>query len=269
MFKLKPHIAFEWEQIKSAARNLIALFQRFTGGQPTATVASGKSFPLRLDLQFFAEAGEGDPPGGDDPNKKKPEGDPPPPDDEELTLADLYKSNPNIKAEVKDKIEKAVLKRFKDIDPEEARAAIAEKREREQKKGEEGKVDEEALRIEKEKSGKFESKAKDLAIREYAVSNGLDAKLISRLAANEIKSLQLDDNLEADPDDLGEIVDKLKDEFPNLFEVSEEAERKKETPPAGRFNAGSSQKTNQPPKDKDKGISATEESYARIKNKIR
>lgn len=39
MLKLKPEVAREWEQIKTAFRNLAELFLSVTGGRPTATVA--------------------------------------------------------------------------------------------------------------------------------------------------------------------------------------------------------------------------------------
>lgn len=271
MLKLKPEVAREWEQIKTAFRNLAELFLSVTGGRPTATVASGESSPLRLNLQFFAEENKDkdDPTGGsDDPNKDK-DTDPPGGDEDDLSLADLIKSNPKIKSEMKDRIEKAVMKRFKNIDPEEARIAIAEKQERDNQKSEEEKnqKDDAALTTAQQKAQKFELKAKDLAVREYAVSNGLDAKLISRLAAAEIQNLQLNEDMEADADDLDEIVEGLKTEFPNLFAATDQTDRQedKQQGSGSRYNGGSNQKTNQPPNKGDKGISKVDESWERIK----
>ena len=216
------------------------LFKRFTSGLPATTVENQKLQPLKLDLQFFAD----DPPPGDNP----PADDPPPSDDDELTLADLLKTNPKIKSEYKTKVEGAIMKRFKDIDPEEARVAIAEKRQRDADKAA-GKTEENpALKVLEAKVPKLEKRAKTLAVALHA-ENKEQAKLITRLAGDKIDALKLNDEYEVDSEEIEEIISDLRDEFPSLFAETQ-------TPPAGGDNPpppppkrkpGTNQQLNDPP----------------------
>lgn len=189
--------------------------KELTGVRSAATIAKPVS-PLRLDIQFFAD------PPADPKDPKKPDGDPPPPDDDELSLADLLKTNPKIKAEYKEKVEAAIQKRFKnyDFDPEEARTALREKKERDEGSSDDQvKVNDTIIALTKTNQ-KLEAKLKTAEVAAYASANGINPKLLTRLAGSQIEGLELSDKYELDASDLEDIVDDLRAEFPEQFPVT-------------------------------------------------
>lgn len=227
------------------------IFDKRISTTPNQSVLSAPTIArdfLRLDLQFFAE------PPGDDPQNDP--GTPNPEDDEPPTLAELIKQYPTLKAELKAEKAAAVSKRFKnyDFDVEEARTALREKKERELTG--EAQIDptNDAIVSLSQKTNSLESKVKALSVENYAIANELDPKLLVRLGKDQIDSLQIDnDDFSLDSDELDEIVDGLRDEFPNLFSApkekkEEDPEEDPEIVPSSGFNPGSTQRTNKPPK---------------------
>lgn len=215
-------------------------------GLPGATVASVKPSlkPLRLNLQFFADE--------DPPSSKTPDGFFP-------TLKDCFKANPHLEAAHKTAITNAVSERFKnyDFDAEEAKAAIKEKREREAAKAAGTDPESEEVKTLKAKNQQLEARTRALALEQYA-GDAEQAKLISRLAADKVGALKLNDNFELEKTELDAIVGELQTEFPTLFPAEEitdpaanaGAAAGATTPPPTKkvgLVAGATQKTNTPP----------------------
>lgn len=239
------HIKKRWAEIKAWASQLWNAFQeRFNSGAPASTVLNG-SRHLPLNLQFFADPG--DPPGNDPKD--------PPANTDELTLAELLKTNPKINAEYKTKVEAAINKRFKsyDFDPEEAKVAIQEKKDRDANKGAEDAIVQAKIDGLEGKLAKLQDKAKQLAVETFAAANGLDAKLFTRLAGQEIAALKLDDNFDLDKEELDDVVNTLRADFPQIFttpDPNNQQQQQQEPPPPNTtkvYNGGSTQRTNTPP----------------------
>lgn len=225
-----------------------------------STMVRGKLNPLRLDLQFFADPA-GDPPGDDDPTD--PPADPPSGDDT-LTLADLLRTNPAIKTEYNERVEKVVKKRLKnfDFDPDEARTALREKKERDAAGDSQQTVVNQEITDLKTQNQKLLDRTKALNLANYASSVDLDPKLLVRLAGSSVSELELNEQFELDTDELDDIVADLRTEFPNLFpQPGAAGEDPEDPPPAARkttYNAGSQQRTNTPPKTTGDANAATE-----------
>jgi hypothetical protein len=230
-----------------------------TCGLPASTGEIGKRYPLQLDIQFFA-----DPPENNNP--EDPPADPPGGSDDDLTLADLLKTNPKIKAEVNDRIEKAIKKRFKDIDPSEAAAALEEKRQREEAGEDQTKIENEQIKKLSATNAQLLKVAQEAAVISYAAKEGLDPNLITRLAAHDVAKLQLDDSFKADPEDVGEIVENLRAEFPDLFTTEKQEDPKdKQQQRRGYAPGPNNQRTNTPPPPAPKGVEATKERVERLR----
>lgn len=171
---------------------------------------------LPLNLQFFAD---GDPDPETDP-EKDPEEDPEddPEGDQDPSLEELLKNNPDLKKQYNELFKKQFNKRLKGVDLKKAKQLLkdqgkdADPEDPEEK--EESKVTEKALKLDR--------KLKRTAVKEYAVDNGLNPKLIARLV--DIDSLELDEDGELDIDELEEAIEELSDEFPEIFRKSDQAD---------------------------------------------
>lgn len=236
------------ERVKAVYSAVESYFEK-QRGLSTSTTASCKSKPLQLDLQFFADPGEPD-------DKQTNPTDPPGGDDDIPTLADLFKIHPHLRTEHKQKISDAITKRFKgyDFDPEEAKAAIAEKKQRDENKGNEDAVAIATLNTAKAERDRAVEIAKTYAFEAYSAAEGLDAKLIKRLAGRDIEKLTFDDDYKLDKDQVEEIVADLKEEFPTIFVAkAEEVQTPEQIAAAaaakqkkGIVNSGSRQQLNDP-----------------------
>ena len=204
----------------------------------------GLYFPMRL--QFFAEGA-----GEDDPEDDDLEGGDP--EDDELNLDELLK-DPKFKAQYQAKFKEQLAKRmkkYKDIDPEEYRrlkeqADKAKGRQREEDDDETESLKKDLADKEK-KIQQAERREKRVAVKEYAVDNGYNPKLVARLI--DIDKLELDEDGEIV--DIDEIMDELIEEFPDLFKQGEdqddgdeEEELDKKRKKSGSYRPGSSQKGN-------------------------
>lgn len=164
-------------------------------------------------LQEFSEAGDGGEGGntGDDETDDEDED-----SDEDPSLDDLMK-DPKIKAQFDSKFKEAFDKRLKGLDLKAARKALKAQQEAEQKatKDKEDQDDKTANDEATKKAIKFEEKAKRLAVKEYAVDNDLNPRLLARLV--DLSAIEVDEDGDIDPDDLEEAVEELTKEFPELF----------------------------------------------------
>lgn len=165
-------------------------------------------------LQEFSDKGDGGEGGntGDDEDGDEGDGD----SDEDPSLDDLMK-DPAIKAQFDSKFKELFDKRLKGLDLKAARKALKAQQEAEQKTADDKKDQDEKTSNDEatKKAIKFEEKAKRLAVKEYAVDNDLNPKLLARLM--DLSALEVDEDGDIDPDDLEEAVEELTKEFPELF----------------------------------------------------
>jgi hypothetical protein len=142
------------------------------------------------------------------------------------------------------------MKKYKDIDPEEYRR-LKEQAEKAKKKQDDQDEDEkESLKkdlADKEKKIlQAERREKRVAVKEYAVDNGYNPKLVARLI--DIDKLELDEDGEIV--NIDEVMDELIEEFPDLFKQDEDGEDNEEEEPdkkskkSASYRPGSRQKGN-------------------------
>ncbi|MFD1350153.1 phage scaffolding protein [Oceanobacillus caeni] len=216
----------------------ISLFKKESG---LPAEKEEKTKPLKLDLQFFAEPEDlEDPEDPDDPED---------PEDLEDDIPDLdellkdKKFKKQYQAKLKEQLGKR-MKKYEGIDPEEYRRL---KEKAEKKKDDAGDEDElETLKselTEKEKRiERAERREKRAMVKEFAVDNQVNPKLLARLI--NVDDIELDDD--GEPENLEELFEELEEEFPEYFgasddeEEEDEPERKKKT----TFVPGPRQKSN-------------------------
>lgn len=246
-------------------------YKLFTGGQPTgsiATVADRTKF-LPLKIQFFADGGEGGSGEGDNPDDKSKDPKDPPGDgsgegDEgnkktPLDLNTLVAEHPELKAQLDKEKERAVKKRFRN-QPDK----LKDPKDKGEGDGDGGNGDE--LKTWQTKAAMLEERAKENALAAAASSEGYNPKLVKALAAKELKKLQLDDDGELDPDDLADVLDTLRTEYPDVFTKTDTTAIDTTTTTVKKgFNPGpSTQRTNQPPDKKSDVKNDIAESLKRL-----
>lgn len=212
---------------------------------------------VRLDIQYFAE-GEGD--DDDDQDTDDDQNDTP-------NLAEMLK-DPVLKKQYQELLKTQLgkrMKKFEGVDVEEYRQLKEAAEQQQQKK--QGHDDTELERLKNESKTKDEklqladNKVKRAAVKEFAVDNAVNPKLLARLI--DFNDIELDDD--GEPENLDELFEELQDEFPEYFKAQEdeEEEEEKETK-SNYYSPGSRQKMNKKPKEKNKrelGSSA----YRRLK----
>lgn len=235
----------------------------FTSAQPAEHKRQPVAKRLKLGLQFFADnngggegagnnqsTGDNDPPGGgtgdgsgsgtgDGTGKGDGDGDPEG-DDLPLDLKQLMADYPEIKAQVDKEKERAVKRRFrnKDKDPDPNKKPPGDNN---------GGGDDETGKW-RSKAEQLENKAKEYAFAAHVANEGLNPKLLKALAANEVRNLQLNDDGDLDPDDVEDVLDHLKAEFPDVFKTTAADPNNPPPPPAKKkhFNSGpTTQRTNE------------------------
>lgn len=175
--------------------------------------------------------------------------------DEEPSLDELLK-DPKIKAQFDSKFKESFDKRLKGLDLKAARKALKAQQEAEQK-ADNDKKDQDTKESNDEvvkQAIKLENKAKRLAVKEYAVDNGLNAKLLAKLV--DLSDLELDEDGDIDPDDLEEAVNAVVEEFPDVFrkkmdEDEEEDQKNDEQFTSRSHKVSSSKKKGNNPKAPD------------------
>lgn len=234
---------------------------------PSTKKEERKTNLLSLDLQFFAgedddEGDEGDDEGDDDDQ-----------DDDGPNLDELMK-DPKFKKQYQAKLKEQLgkrMKKFQDVDPEEYRRlkGQADKKKATDKDDEDDEL--ETLKSEaKEKEQKLlraERREKRAAVKEFAVDNGFNQKLLARLI--DIDKVELDED--GEPDNLEELFEEIQDEFPEYFsdqdddeDDDEEEERQSKKKKSSRYAPGSKQKGNTK-REKDKRAAGAQRAAERHK----
>lgn len=222
---------------------------------------------VRLPIQFFSDGGNsgGDPDDDEDTDQ-----------DDELNLSELIKKDSKLKKQYQEMLKTQLgkrMKKFEDVNVEEYRQ-LKEKAEKGKDKGKgsdkEDQDDADGLKSElKAKEEKFlraERREKRATVKEFAIDNGVDPKLLARLI--NVDDIELDED--GEPENLDELFEELQEEFPQYLKAQEESgeeeekETKTKTVKSNYYFPGSPQKMNGKPKEKNKreiGSSA----YRRLK----
>ena len=211
---------------------------------------------VRLDIQYFAGEGDND----DDQDTDDDQDDAP-------NLAEMLK-DPVLKKQYQELLKAQLgkrMKKFEGVDVEEYRQLkeMADKKKQHDKDSDN--EDAESLKTElKQKDEKLlraERREKRAVVKEFAVDQGVNPKLLARLI--DLDSIELDDDGEAD--NLDELFEELQEEFPEYFKAQEDEEEEEEkTAKSSYYYPGSRQKMNNKPKKKD-GIEAVTEIYEQLK----
>lgn len=209
---------------------------------------------LRLPIQFFSDSSS-DPDDGDtDP-------------DDEPSLAELIKNDPKLKQQYQELLKTQLgkrMKKFEGVDVEEYRQ-LKEKAEKNKNTSEGSEGDNQddlksELKAKEEKLLRAELREKRAVVKEFAVDQGVNPKLLTRLI--DLDAIELDENGEAD--NLDELFEELQEEFPEYFKAIDEEEEEEKVNHSNYYSPGSYQKVNKKPQGKDKrniGSSA----YRRLK----
>ncbi|WP_068672285.1 hypothetical protein [Oceanobacillus sp. Castelsardo] len=219
----------------------ISLFERDLS---TITKEETKEIkPLKLNLQFFADEDPEDDPEDDleDDPEEDPEDDIP--DLDELLKDPKFKKQYN--AKLKGQLSKR-MKKYKDIDPDEYRRLKEQAGKKNDKQDNDDEDELETLKTqltEKEKRiERAERREKRAMVKEFAVDNQVNPKLLARLI--NVDDIELDEDGEAE--NLEELFEELEEEFPEYLGASDdedtedEPDRKKKS----TFVPGARQKSN-------------------------
>lgn len=212
---------------------------------------------LPLNLQFFAKEDEDDSEEDEEDDSDDEDG----PDLDELLKDPKFKKK--YQAKLKEQLSKR-MKKFADVDPEEYRL-LKEKADKNKKKADEEEDDKESLQSElkakEQKLLRAERREKRFAVKEFAVDNGYDQKLLARLI--DIDAVELDED--GEPENLEDLFDELKDEFPQYFGDQDEDDDEEDTEPKKKsYRPGSKQKGNKK-REKDKRAAGAERAKQRHK----
>lgn len=213
---------------------------------------------VRLPIQFFSDP-DGDP--DDDTDQ-----------DDETNLAELIKKDPKLKKQYQEMLKTQLgkrMKKFEDVDVEEYRQ-LKEKAEKGKDKGKgSDKEDHDdavelksELKAKEEKLLRAERREKRATAKEFAIDNGVDPKLLARLI--DVDAIELDED--GEPENLDELFEELQEEFPQYLKAQEESDEEEDqrtTKKKGFYSAGSTQKGNTKPKEKD-GYDVGVASYQRV-----
>jgi len=118
------------------------------------------------------------------------------------------------------------------------------------------------LKAKEEKLLRAERREKRATVKEFAIDNGVDPKLLARLI--DVDAIELDED--GEPENLDELFEELQEEFPQYLKAQEESDEEEDqrtTKKKGFYSAGSTQKGNTKPKEKD-GYEVGVASYKRV-----
>lgn len=204
------------------------------GGLPAETEEKKPVEWLRLnDLQFFAADPEDDP--EEDP-EDDPEDDPEedPEEDDVPDLDELLK-DPAFKKQYNAKLKEQLSKRMKRHNKElERLKGKGKDKDKEEDPDEERTDDKRLLRAER--------REKRALVKEFAVDNGHNPRLLARLI--DLDEIELDED--GEPENLDELFEELEEEFPEYFGPGEDDEddEEEERPRKKKFTPGARQKMN-------------------------
>lgn len=228
---------------------IIAVYLQLTKpfrSEKAAEVLPFKKFKplIPLDLQLFAEDDDDQDDDQDDDDQDDDEDDGP-------NLDELLK-DPKFKKQYQAKMKEQLgkrLKKYKDVDPEEYRRLKEQAGKGKKKDKDEDEDDTSNNKKDVEKLLRAERREKRAAIKEFAVDNGYNQKLLARLI--DVDAVELDED--GEPENLEELFEEIQDEFPEYFsqddenEDDEEEEDKKKSKSKTKsktFKPGSKQKGN-------------------------
>lgn len=211
------------------------MFTRLFKRPLPAQMGEVKDNSLKLNLQYFAkEDDDSDNDDGDDDSDDDDKDDDS--DEDETPNLDELLKDKKFKRQYQEKVKKQLgkrMKKFKDVDPEEYRRL---KEKAGKKKDKDDKEEDEELNTlknelsEKEKRlVRAERTEKRAMVKEFAVDNQVNPKLLSRLI--NVDDIELDDD--GEPENLDDLFDELEEEFPEYFggqeDDDEEEDDKEET----------------------------------------
>lgn len=162
--------------------------------------------------------------------------------------------DPALKAAYEAKIQSHLstrLKKFDGVDPEEyKRLKQAEQEKADAELSEADKLNKKIAQFEAERSN-LEAKEREIAIKEYAFAEGLDPKLISRLAdKNAIKKGE-----SGQFEGIAEAVEQIKTEFPQLFQTAPGGNGEHNKPPSHKVpGQNGNPETHKDPKEAGKAL---------------
>lgn len=218
---------------------LMAMIQNLKKSGLPAPVEEKEYQPLRLDLQFFADDSDDDG-DADDADDNSDDDDS---DDDEPSLDELLK-NPAFKKQYNQKFKDQMskrLKKYEGVDPEEYKRlkAAADKKSGKDSKDDDDSSDDSA---QQQRLLRAERREKKAVVKEFAVDNGHNPKLLARLL--HIDAIELDEN--GDPENLDELFEELEADFPEYFGATDEEEEDDEKPSKKKtkYIPGSTQKGN-------------------------
>ncbi|GGB41680.1 hypothetical protein GCM10011409_19010 [Lentibacillus populi] len=204
--------------------------------------------PLKLNLQFFAD--EGDSSNDEDDTDDNKEGSDDDEDDDGVPDLDELLKDKEFKKQYQKKMKEQLSKRMKkynDVDPEEYRRL---KEQAGKKKDKQDKDDDDELESlknqlsEKEKRiERAERKEKRAMVKEYAVDNQVNPRLLARLI--NVDDIELDED--GEPENLDDLFEELEEEFPEYFGAVDDDEEEDESVKKKKkssFVPGSRQKGN-------------------------
>lgn len=211
-----------------------------------------KQEPLKLNLQFFGDNPEDDP--KDDPEELDDDD----PEDDIPDLDELLKDKDfkkQYQAKLKEQLGKR-MKKYEGVDPEEYRR-LKEQADK-KKDNKEGEEDEELETLKDELNQKekrllrAERREKRAIVKEFAVDNQVNPKLLARLI--DVDDIELDED--GEPENLDELFEELEEEFPEYLGVPDEDEDEEDDEPKrkkrrGAYRPGSRQKSNKKTKEQD------------------
>ncbi|MBP3950332.1 hypothetical protein [Bacillus suaedae] len=241
---------------------VVSFIQRFKKKNP---LKEKDSHRLKMNLQYFAEPDDEDDLDDDDDDPEG--GDPTEPDLDELLKDRKFKKQYN--AKLKEHMGQR-LKKFEGVDPVEYRRLKEQAEKKPGNKDEDQDDDLEKLKsklTEKEKRLlRAERREKTAMVKEFAVENGHNPRLLARLI--NVDDIEMSED--GEPENLEDLFEEIEEDFPEYFgqtddddeDEDEEPKRKKK---AGTYKPGSRQKNNDKTKKADRRSLGAERAAKRHK----
>ena len=238
---------------------VIMIEKLFTKGDlPTVMEEVKPKLPMRLDIQFFADDDDDDDSDEDDDDNDDDSDDDDEKDDKDEApdLDELLKDRA-FRKQYNAKFKGQMAKRMKKKDEEIERLKGDKSKD---KKKDDDKDDDDTSELETRLQDKekrllrAERREKRATVKEFAIDNGYDPKLLARLI--NLDEIELDED--GEPENIDELFDEIEEEFPGYFgavdedddEDDEEEEKSSKRKKKVSYSPGSRQKGNRKKKTK-------------------
>lgn len=226
---------------------LVAMIQKlFTKGD-LPTVKEEDSKLLALNLQFFADDDDDDDAGGDDNDDDSDDDSDDDDDDDSDDAPDLDEllKDRAFRKQYNERFKGQMTKRMKKKDEEIERLKGGKKKDEKKDDDEDTSELESRLQDKEKRLVRAERREKRATVKEFAIDNGYDPKLLARLI--NLDEIELDDD--GEPENIDELFDEIEEEFPGYFgdsddEEDEEEDKKSRKRKRGSYSPGSRQKGN-------------------------